>query len=329
MSNPISLFSATALASDISDLVVSRSQPKSIYAEVFEASALSRLGALIIKLAPRFDASDLYGPSGKPQDVDINQDSIADCYFVATLAAIADKQPQRIQNAISYDAATETFNVTLYKEEWSWTPPGFQTKAVVIPVTQQELLDNIARSGGSNVDNVPGTDGPIWPAVMETAYAKLNDSNWANGLTEGYNTINGGFSRDAMFALTGDKGTDYKGFALFPVSIQADILYTQISYALSEGRPVTLSTDPERRSLWDMLLGRQGPQDGLVDNHVYSVERIYKDANGQVMVELRNPWGHNQNVGEGSDSASAIITVPLTRLLETGGLEDFNVGPRP
>jgi hypothetical protein len=332
MGNPVSLFGVSSLASDVADLMVSRSVPaaaKAIYGQVFDAAALSRISALIVKQPPRFDASDLYGVGGKPRDVDIDQDSLSDCYFVATLAAIADKQPQRIQNAIKYDPATETFNVTLYKEEWSWNPPGMQTKAVVIPVTQQDLLDNISRRGGSTVDNNPGTDGPIWPAVLETAFAKMNDSNWSNGLTEGYNNINGGFGRDAMFALTGDKGTDYKGYAPFPVNIQADILYTQINYALSEGRPVTLSTDPERRTLLDFVLGQPGRQDGLSDDHVYSVERIYKDASGKVMVELRNPWGNNLNVGEGADTASAIITVPLERLLETGGLECFNVGPRP
>lgn len=277
--------------------------------------------------AHRFDAQDLYVGSG-PRGADIDQDNLGDCYLVATMGAIADKQPDRIRNAIQFDPATGNYTVTLHKKEWGWLPPGFQTKEVKIQVTQQEIVDNLNRHGGSTVDNNPGTDKPIWPAVMETAYAKMHDDNPADGLAQGYRVIDGGKAYNAMFALTGTEGENIKPIGMLDSKTNADYLEKRVSQALAEGRPVTLSTDPENRSLWERITGDPGKQDGLVDNHVYVVERIYKDSNGEVQVELRNPWANNNNVGEGKDTPNANITVSMKELVETGGLEYLNVGPK-
>jgi len=265
---------------------------------------------------PRFDAGDLYYSTG-PSSADIKQDSLGDCFFVATLGAIADQQPQTIRDAISYDADTGSFNVTLYDGG----------KPVTINVTQQELEYNLSRGGGSLVDNKT-TDIGIWPAVMETAYAKMNDSNPADGLKQGFDVINGGGkARDAMEVVTGDRGTDItydKGF--FEDKNDAiDRLAKQAQAALGVGRPLTLSTDPESRSLLERIKGDDGTQDGLVDNHVYVVESV-ENVDGEWQVTLRNPWGTNNGVSEGYDAQPASITVPLERLVDTGGLEYFNAG---
>ena len=233
----------------------------------------------------------------------------------------------RIRDAIKFDPATGNYTVTLHKEEWSWLPPGYQTKEVKVEVTQQEIEDNLKRGGGSTVDNKTGTDKPIWPAVMETAYAKMHDDNPSDGLAEGYKEIDGGKAYDAMFAITGTEGENIEPTGLLSASMNAELMEKQISKALGEGRPVTLSTDPENRSVWEVLTGGEGKQDGLVDNHVYVVERVYKDSNGEVKVELRNPWSTNNNVGEGKDTPNATITVNLRDLIDTEGLEYVNVGP--
>jgi len=275
---------------------------------------------------PRFDASDLYGVSGRPREADIQQDSVGDCYFVAVLGAVGERTPDRIKNAISYDASTGTFNVKLYTNEFTWNPPGF--KQVTIPVTQQDILDNLTRRGGSIVDNNAGTDSPIWPAVMETAFAKMNDGNWSDGLAQGYKAIDGGWARDAMLAITGKPADELRGMGLFDTETQAEILFMQVREAIADGRPVTLSTDPEARTLAEIIQNKPGAQDGLVDDHVYMVDRVYKNSAGEVMVELRNPWGNNNNVGEGRDTANATISVKLETLLETKGIDCFTVGPR-
>jgi hypothetical protein len=148
----------------------------------------------------RFDAADLYGAKG-PQAADIRQDALGDCYFVATLGALAQQQPDAVRNMISFDANTGNFTVRLHDGDGN--PQSVQ-------VTQAEVEDNLARQGGSTADN-SGLDGPIWPAVAETAYAKMHDSNPADGLTEGYNAIaNGGWPQDAMQAITGDRGDEIR-----------------------------------------------------------------------------------------------------------------------
>jgi hypothetical protein len=56
---------------------------------------------------------------------------------------------------------------------------------VEVPVTQADVEDNIRREGGGTADNKKGN--PIWPSVMETAFAKLYDPNPQNSsLTDAY-----------------------------------------------------------------------------------------------------------------------------------------------
>lgn len=261
---------------------------------------------------PRFTSEDLFRKHGQPQARDIQQDALGDCFFVASLGAIADQQPSRIKDMIQYDPKTETFSVTLHKDE------GGKIKPVKLEITQAEIEDNLKRQGGSTVDNRKTGDTPIWPAVIETAFAKLNDSDpKVEGLKEGYNVIAaGGKARNAMLTLTGSKGEDISNATA--QSIGVDKTLERIDKALMDGRPVTLSTDPEKAG---------AAQDGLVDNHVYTVERMYKNQAGDVMVDLRNPWTNNSNVGEGKDNPSPIMTVKFNDILKDQGFEYFNIGP--
>ena len=264
---------------------------------------------------PRFDAADLYGKGG-PTAADIRQDALGDCYFVATLGALANQRPDLIRNAISYDAKTGDFTVKLHD--------GGKEKSIV--VTQADLAYNVSRQGGSTIDNT-GKDGPAWPAVIETAFAKMKDSNPADGLKQGFDRIGGGgWAPDALETITGSRGTEFGYSKGFFESEDAAIgkLGKQIDAALGNGRPLTLSTDPERRSLWQMAFGGE-KQDGLVDDHVYVVEGARKTADGDYVLTLRNPWGTNAGV-EGGSVTGPTIDVSLKTLVETGGLESLNAG---
>lgn len=283
----------------------------------------------------QFDASDLYGPSGSPSGGDIEQNSLGDCFFVATAGAVANANPGRIENAIQYDEQTGNFTVTLYRSESSgFLGLGSKTVAVEVQVSQAEVLDNFARGGGSRGDN-NGGNGPIWPALMEVAAAKLRDSNHADGLDQGYNSLGGGGkARDAMFTLTGSKGDNLSRGAVLMHGMEQTS--QTIQQALTDGRPVTLSTDPEHNasSFSEFFGGQDAPQDGLVDNHVYIVEGIHYDpASGEATVTLRNPWDQNSaaSVGETTpaNNESAVITVSLNDIAEGQGLEYFNIGEPP
>ncbi|PRC47675.1 hypothetical protein C6A85_83735, partial [Mycobacterium sp. ITM-2017-0098] len=104
--------------------------------------------------------ADLY--QGAPAGPDVNQDGIGDCYLVATMSAVANADPQWIKDRISYDPRTGLFDVTMW-DGTDWRH---------ITVTQADIDANIAAGGASGVDNHV-TGAPLWPAVLESAYAKM------------------------------------------------------------------------------------------------------------------------------------------------------------
>ncbi len=280
-------------------------------------ATLARINVLLEK-KPKFTDANLYGPNGLSAN-DIKQDAFGDCYFVATLGAVASQNPTMIRNAILYDPITQGFRVRLY---------DLKGQAKFIWVTQAELEDNVKRHGGSYVDNT-GKYERTWPAVIETAYAKMFDTNPADGLGEGYQKIiNGGWPSDAMMAITGNTGTRvaYIHYPQLGMIGSVALLGSRISVALDQRKSVTLWSVPEKdsRGFWQRLTGAPIPQDGLVDNHVYtvlSIARVGRDWK----VTLRNPWGTNMGVGEGKDTESATMVVSLQNLVTTGGLESFQV----
>ncbi|WP_139382680.1 hypothetical protein [Luteibacter sp. 22Crub2.1] len=75
------------------------------------------------------------------------------------------------------------------------------------------------------------------------------------------------------------------------------------------------------------------PNDGLIQGdhgvgHVYMVEGVSKDAQGNVAMSLRNPWGHNHAPGMGIDSLSPTVQVDLKTVLDNGHLDDLEIGPK-
>ncbi len=262
---------------------------------------------------PGIQPSELYS-GGRPRASDINQGPLGTCYLLASMGALANQRPDVIRDAISYDARSDSFDVRLNIDgEWR-----------TINVTQADIRDNVARQGGSTLDET-GRDAPAWPAVIETAAAKAADTNHADGLDQGYAEINGGKARDSMEMLTGDRGEDITFSDGWFESRDAaiDRFAGRIDAALANGRPVTLSTDPESGGWFSDLFGTPA-EDGLVDNHVYVVEGV-SEVNGEQMVTLRNPWAHN--TVEGRNENSPTITVSLRSLIDSGGLEYVNAGP--
>lgn len=268
--------------------------------------------------APNFTDQNLY-LGGGPSPNDIKQDAFGDCYFVATLGAVAQQNPQLIKNAIHYDAASQKFRVKLH---------DLKGNVKYIWVTQAELEDNVKRHGGSYVDNT-GKYERTWPTVIETAYAKMFDTNPQDGLGQGYQKIiNGGWPSDAMVAVTGSPGTEmrYQYYPKLGLAGSVAVLGARVSVSLTLKKSVTLWVVPEKdtRNFWQILTGAPVPQDGLVDDHVYAVVSLARNGTDW-KVTVRNPWGHNVNVGEGRDTKSAHITVSLQKLVQTGGLEAFQV----
>ncbi|OAN39460.1 C2 family cysteine protease [Mycolicibacterium iranicum] len=236
----------------------------------------------------KWDEGDLY--DGDPRGSDVNQDGIGDCYLVATMSAIANADPQWIKDRIGYDPQTGMFDVTLWDgHEWRH-----------ISVTQADIDANIAQHGASGVDTpTPGVtnpNAPLWPAVLESAYAKMK----APG--KGLDAIENSVTPPALEALTGNNG-DW----IFPATewmTPSQNIDSRIADALAGNQPVMLSTS---------VLG--GPLEG---NHVYSIEGI-SGTGSDATVTLRNPWG--------PDSGPPVIEARLGDLIGTNPLGGLGLGP--
>jgi hypothetical protein len=299
------------------------------------------------KQAPQYTDQQLYGVNGQPQLADVKQDLIFNCYLVSSMGAIAAQQPDRIRDAIRYepDASNPSagvFHVTLHHPIRG---------PVEVPVTQADVEHNIQKSGGGIADNRKGS--PIWPSVMETAFAKLHDPNpQNNSLNDAYDVIGdpnrGGSLHEAMFALTGDQGHNLrysgspKGSSGPPGSTSledppfnvplteknvsrfndASSAYAKISEALDAGKGVTLST---RNAIVN---------DGLMPHHAYIVtgieQREKKDGSNETWITMRNPYANNNNnPAERRDTSNPNITVSLDAMLANKVFGEINLSPAP
>jgi uncharacterized protein YukE len=230
----------------------------------------------------RWTEKDLY--DGDPLSDDVNQDAIGDCYLISTMAAVAHADPQRIRDRIAYNPQTGEFDVTLW-DGGTWRH---------ISVTQADIDANIKARGGSAVDNYPSAGKPLWPAVLESAYAKLKGTD-----LKGIET--GRLAPWAMEALTGNDGK-----WVIPATewFTTQHIDTQITDALHNHQPVTVSTS---------LFGGD-----LQSRHVYSVEGI-SGTGSDAVVTLRNPWG--------ADNGQSVITTRLGDLVGTNPLGGLGLGP--
>ena len=304
----------------------------------------------------QYTGADLYGANGRPHAADIDQDEIYNCYFLAPMGALGEKQPDRIRDAIRFNDETGHFTVSLYR------PPNAQERAQgqtnpiqeSITVSQEDIRHNIRREGGGTVDNNRERNGPLWPTVIEAGFAELygRNSKGEVNLGQGYRTIGaltgGGALSDGTYALTGESGRSLQILnpdappmqptgpnhvvrpepppfraPLQGAQLGLDAVYAEVEQALAASRPVSMSTQ-----------GRD-VGDGLEESHAYMVVGVSRDPqNNEASITLRNPYGTNQRAGEGNQNIGAgwkdenpEITVSLNRLVRDGSFGEFNIGP--
>jgi hypothetical protein len=293
----------------------------------------------------KYTDQQLYGADNQPQLTDIRQDLFNNCYLVSSMGALAAQQPDRILEAIRYQPDPNrpdagAFLVTLHHPTHG---------KVNIPVTQADVEYNIQRGGGGIADNKRGS--PVWPSVMEAAFAKLYDPDPQNdNRKEGYDIIadetRGGSLHEAMFALTGEIGHNLrysnapKGPSAPPGNTgekppfdvpltgrdvtrfdDADGAYALLREALDANKAVTMSTR------------NADVNDGLMPHHAYVVTGIEqcekKDGSHDTWITLRNPYAHNNVAGENRTTSKPETTVSLDKMLQNGVLGEFNLSPAP
>lgn len=135
----------------------------------------------------------LFGKDGTPKASDPHQGYIGDCYLISAMAAVAARNPGAIKalfNPQTPDAPA--YQVTLYKR-------GDDGKFAPTAVTVDRKLPTAAgdKDNPSYAQEGAGAAAPLWPALLEKAYAQFVGGYAKAG--------EGGASGNAMEALTGVK----------------------------------------------------------------------------------------------------------------------------
>lgn len=188
----------------------------------------------------------------------VQGDSFGDCWFLATLASVADQNPALIAENIELvqgeSPEEDYWIVTLYDNG----------RPVEHIVTQDELVRDGVRE---RVDHADGTysERISWMSIYERAAVEHVGGD--------YGDLEANFAGNGFEMITGDDG---------------DIHFTggfdDIRQDLDDGDSIVTSTPPG----W--LLG--GAPDGdVVDGHVYVVEGFSTNDEGDEVIVLVNPWG--------------------------------------
>ncbi|MCU0695110.1 MAG: C2 family cysteine protease [Myxococcaceae bacterium] len=222
---------------------------------------------------------------------DVQQGSLANCYFPAAVAALAHLRPELIQRLIR-DNGDGTFTVTFTQRDWATG----RTKKV--PVTVDSDLwtkpdKGTAAYGRGGTDHTPASM-ELWYPLLEKAYAQWKGS---------YDVVgNGGVASDVFEELTGEAGDYYDLHA----RTNPDTLWQRITQAIDEKRPVAAGTHEEK-----------GPvhytNTGVFGDHAYSIIGYQTEGTRRFLL-MRNPWGDSEPRNNGPDDG--VFKLELGRFME-------------
>jgi hypothetical protein len=188
-----------------------------------------------------------------PQYDDIVQGYIGDCYYIASLASLADTDPVIIEQMV--------------------TPLGDGTYAVRFNRSGREVYlrvdaDLPVNSSGNLIYARSGPDGELWVPIVEKAYCYFRYGQ------NSYASISGGWMSTVYREITGGyTNTTYTS------TITTSSLYNHIANQLAQGHAVTLGSYHNASS-------------PVVAGHAYMVKAAHVSGSQQY-VTVYNPWGYD------------------------------------
>jgi calpain-15 len=211
---------------------------------------------------------------------DVKQGSIANCWFIAPIASVAEN-PALIRRLFITKEYNEhgLYRLRICKNgEW-------------VKVTVDDYIPCF-ENGGPMFSRATGNE--LWVLLLEKAYAKLHGN---------YYQTKSGNVEHGMTDLTGCPSLTYK----FPkerrdynaIEDYAEDLWKKISYADSKGWIMCAGTPGK-----DRLSENGGSKKalGIVGGHAYSLIGC-KEHNGIRLLNIRNPWGKFEWGGAWSDDS--------------------------
>ncbi|MBB4932140.1 hypothetical protein F4561_002960 [Lipingzhangella halophila] len=200
---------------------------------------------------------DLFGDDG-PVVENIFQGSIADCWWMASMGALAHENPEVIEDMIE-ENANGTFTVTF--------PDG--ENVTVTPFFPEQQNGHVPELENGDIAYAQPAGNAMWPMVLEKAMAER---------AGGYNELVGGNPGTGMEDLTGADSEFHDG---------GDVSQSDLESWLDEDQSVTLLTPSE-----DDAEGALYDDGTLVPWHSYVVQSMDDSGN----VTLYNPHGPGREV---------------------------------
>jgi Calpain family cysteine protease len=212
-----------------------------------------------------FEALD-GGVVGTPEPGDVRQGDLGDCYFLASLAAVANAKPSLITGMIT-DKGSGTFEVRFYKDT-AWVGKTFEARTVTVTATFPKEGDDwiYAKPSGNK----------FWVMLIEKAWGKFKGS---------YGSAEGGYANAALEAITGRASSEYDVDDYDEPALAS--IFTNL---LSDGWALVAgSVHP-----WFSGGKKEAKAAGVIAYHEYTI--ISFDATAKTL-ELRNPWGYEHITG--------------------------------
>lgn len=198
--------------------------------------------------------------NGTPSRLDAKQGQLGDCYFIASLAGIADRNPNAIRDMFT-DNSDGTYTIRFYAAGSGATVADYVTVNRMLPAYSNRTL---AYSGYGK--SLTSTSTTLWIALAEKAYAQWNETGKAGrDGTNRYAAIEGGWMSNVNAPVLGYQSTNYT------LSTQQTLIN-----ALNANQAVTIGTKT------GVTAG------GLYGSHAYVVTG-YTASTGTFT--LFNPWG--------------------------------------
>jgi len=191
---------------------------------------------------------------------DIQQGALGNCYFLASLAAIAKQQPDIIDN--------------MFVDRDLWSQNIFKTKWFINGKESIVTVDNMIPAGDSGTFFThQSPTGEFWTVILAKTWAKIYGN---------FKAVEGGMMDTAIRAITGSASVS------ITMSEQtADKLWDQ------------LVTGTEQKFVMGAGTGGGGNPTtyGLAVGHAYGVLGAAVDGTYGKVVKMYNPWGSDNYVG--------------------------------
>lgn len=187
---------------------------------------------------------------------DVDQGLTGDCYFLASIATIAEQNPAVLRDLIQPNP-DGSYTVTLYEEQ----------DGQLVPIQVAVDAANIDPNGA-----LPGDGGENWTQILELAFAESRG---------GYKAIEGGWGYQGMTTLTGEESeaytTSWMGFE-------------HLAYLHEEGYGLTVGTSIDYQGPGFNIpdaSDKASAEYGMLPQHEYFISEVNE---ADQTVTLRNPW---------------------------------------